>query len=299
MNINLIGVPIMYGCDKVGVEEGPDRLREYGILDIFKSDNHNIYDLGNIYVPPMSQEDKYKDHDSMKYLNPLLEVNTDLAHATYSSLEAGFFPLAIGGDHSLGMGTIAGASKHYKNMAVIWIDAHGDLNTPETSPSGNIHGMPLGASLGVGYDKMVNLYHEGQKVKAENVYIIGARDLDQGEVDLIQKEGINLYSMDRVRDRGLDSVLDEVIESIKSSKLDGVHLSFDIDVLDKSIVPGTGTPVAYGFTIEEAKESLEKIIGQGFITSMDFVEFNPKLDNSDGITAKISLDLLRDISRLL
>lgn len=281
MDISLIGVPIMYGCDRQGVQYGPQKLREKGIVETIKRHKENVYDLGNLYIPDVPEEDKYAYHEKIKYLNPVVDMNNNLAHLVYSSLNANSFPFVIGGDHSLGLGSISGSSKYYENLAVIWIDAHGDINTGETSPSGNSHGMPLAAALGVGVPDMVNVYYDGAKVKPENVYIVGARDLDKGEIQLAKDLNINLYTMDNIRELGLDNVIKDIQNKINSSNIDGVHLSFDIDVMDKSLVPGTGTPVDKGFNLEEGKKVLKEFLSIGKIKSMDFVELNPFLDKND------------------
>ncbi|MBU5311434.1 arginase [Tissierella carlieri] len=295
MDINLIGVPLKYGCDRDGAQLGPATLRENGIIDIIKKNGHNVHDMGDIYIPYVVSEDKYKDHPKMKYLNTVAEVNSNLANNVYCSLKGQSFPFIIGGDHALGAGSIAGASKFFKNMAVIWIDAHGDINTYETSPSGNIHGMPLAASMNVGHPALTNIYYDGIKVIPQNVYILGGRDIDSGEFALADELNLNMYTMDIVRERGLDNVLEEIVEKIKASNVDGVHISFDIDVLDSSLVPGTGTPVAGGFSIEEGKEIFTTLLGEKFITSMDFVELNPKIDNEDKRTTKNCIEMLEHI----
>ena len=294
MNIDLIGVPIKYGCDKDGVQYGPDKLRELGIIDIIKKNGFDVHDMGNLYVPDVLDECKYQWHETAKYFKPIEDVSNNLAHSVYTSLISESFPFVIGGDHSLGMGSIAGASKYFREMAVIWVDAHGDINDIETSPSGNIHGMPLAASMNVGHPSLTNLYYDGIKVKPENVYIIGARSLDPGEIELVEKLSINLYTMDDLNNLGLETVLNDTISKIKSSSVDGVHLSFDIDVLDPEIAPGTGTPEEDGLNVEEAKIILEKLISSKFVTSMDFVEFNPILDVDDK-TSKICVELLNFI----
>lgn len=298
MDINIIGVPLKYGCDRDGVEKGPDKLRELNMVDKLKTEGNSVYDMGNVYVPNISKEDKFKDHKSLKYLNPIITANNNLAHMVYSSLRLDGFPLIVGGDHALAIGSIAGASKFFKKMAVIWIDAHGDINDMKSSPSGNIHGMPLAISMGIGEASLVNLYSNNKKVSPEDVYIIGARDLDPGEIKIAVENNVNLYTMEEVREKGIDLVLDKIIGNIKTSGVDGVHLSFDIDSIDKSLVPGTGTPVEGGFNIDETKKMLETILKQGFITSMDFVELNPKLDK-DGKTANICIDLIETISKFL
>lgn len=298
MNIDLIGVPVMYGCDREGAEKGPDKLREYGIFDIIKNLHSKTYDLGNIFIPEIPAEDKYKWHENLKYLSPIVDIQTNLAHQVYTSLTAKSFPFVIGGDHSIGMGSIAGSSKHFKDIAVIWIDAHGDINDSETSPSGNIHGMPLAASMGVGNDILTNLYFDGIKVRPENVFIIGARDLDPGEIELANSTDLSLYTMDIIRERGLEVVAKEVIEKINASDVEAVHLSFDIDSMDSSLVPGTGTPVKGGFDLEEGKYILESFLSEGFVKSMDFVELNPVID-IDNKTTELCIDLLKHIFKVI
>ncbi|HZK00727.1 MAG TPA: arginase [Tissierellaceae bacterium] len=298
MNINVIGAPIKYGCDRDGVQLGPDRLRELGVIDIIKNNGFNVFDMGNLYIPDILEECKYDWHESAKYFGPIKDFNINLAHSVYSSLKSRSFPFVLGGDHSLGMGSIAGASKYFKEIAVIWVDAHGDINDIDSSPSGNVHGMPLAASMNVGHESLTNLYYEGIKVKPENVYIIGARNLDPGEERLAKKLNLNLYTQDDINSLGLENILKETISKIKSSNVNGVHLSFDIDVLDAEISPGTGVAEENGINVEEAKIILDKILSEKFVTSMDFVEFNPKLDVDDK-TAKICLDLLEFIFKKL
>lgn len=295
MDINIIGVPLSYGCDRDGAQLGPATLRTNKIIDIIKENKHNVHDMGDIFIPYIPSEDKYVDHPKMKYLNTVAEVNTNLANNIYCSLKGQGFPFVIGGDHALGMGSIAGASKFFEELAVIWVDAHGDINTFETSPSGNIHGMPLAASMNIGHPALTNIYFDGIKVKPENVYILGGRDIDQGEFALADELNLNMYTMEIVREKGLDNILKEIIDKIKASNVDGVHLSFDIDVLDSSLVPGTGTPVIEGFSMEEGKSVFTSLLGEKFVTSMDFVELNPKIDNEDKRTVTNCIAMLKHI----
>lgn len=299
MDINLIGVPLKYGCDRDGVEFGPDRLRSEGIIDLINRNGHRAYDMGNIFVPYVPSINKYLDHHELKYLNTVAMVNENLANNVYSSLRANKFPFIIGGDHSLAMGSIAGASKYKKNLAVIWIDAHADINTSDTSPSGNIHGMPLAASMNVGHSLLTDIYFQGQKVDPENVYHIGGRDIDPGEFEIAKSLDLDLYTMKKVREIGLEKVIDIVIKDIRNSNVDGVHLSFDIDVMDPTLVPGTGTPVKDGFNMEETKFIFTEFLKEKFVTSMDFVEFNPKIDQEDMRTAKNSMEVLDHIFKEL
>lgn len=298
MKINIIGVPMFYGCDKTGVEKGPDVLRENGLIDVF-SKKHEVYDLGNVKVNEISSEDKYKFNSKMKYLDEIININNELAEKVNESFNNGTFPLIIGGDHALGMGSLAGCGKYYgQDLAVIWVDAHGDINTPETSPSGNIHGMPLAASMGIGYDSLTSIHYDGVKVKPKNVYIIGARDLDKGEVELIEEKHLNLWTMNDIKEKGLEKCIEELICKLKDSKVNNVHLSFDIDSIDPLFIPGTGTPVVDGLTMEGGKKLIKELLSTKLIKSMDFVEFNPSLDK-DNTTLNNCLNLLEEISNNL
>lgn len=299
MRFNVIGVPLKLGCDREGAQYGPDALRETGVINMMREEGHEVFDNGNVFIPEVSSTDKYLGDESLKYLNPISEINTELAKEVYNTLCNGWFPFVLGGDHSLGIGSIAGAAKHFDELAVIWIDAHGDINTGDTSPSGNIHGMPLAASMNIGHPTLTNIYFKGQKVKPENVYILGGRDIDPGEYDLAKKVKLNLYTMDEVEEKGLENVLKTIIDKIKSSDVDGVHLSFDIDAFDKSIVPGTGTAVDEGFDLEEGKNIFTKLLGEGFVTSMDFVELNPVMEDEEKTTIKTCTEILKHIFKCL
>lgn len=298
MKINMIGVPIKYGCDKNGPQFGPNKLRDLGIKEALKGDRNLVFDMGNIFVEDVSEDLKYKWHDKLKYLNPVVEANTNLAHVVYCSLKANCFPFVLGGDHSLGLGSIAGSSKYFKDMAVIWVDAHGDINDFNTSPTGNIHGMPLAASMGVGHSSLKNIYYEGQKIKPENIYILGARDLDPGEIELAKESNLNLYTMEHINTNGLENAIDDILSKIRKSSVKGVHFSFDIDVLDSLLVPGTGTPVKDGISVEEGKFVIEKLLSSNLITSMDFVELNPLLDQSHK-TEELCIDILNFVGKVL
>ncbi len=291
MNISIIGVPIFFGSDKRGVELGPKKLREKNLINILSENNHTVYDCGDLYVENIPEEEKYKSHPNMKYLKPIVEVNKNLAHQVYSALTSNSFPLIIGGDHSLGLGSISGASKYYDNLAVIWVDAHGDINTPETTISGNVHGMPLAAAMGVGFNELTDLYYKGMKIKPENVFIIGARDLDEGEKALIKSNNLNVYSTEDVSKMGMEKILEEVHSKIKNNGIQSIHLSFDIDCLDSALVPGTGTPVKDGMDLEQAKYLLKYLMETNLVKSMDFVELNPLLDKDDS-TADMCIELL-------
>lgn len=291
MDISLIGVPMFFGSDKEGADFGPQKLREKNIVEVLNRNNHTVYDCGDIYVENIQDQQKYDYHSTLKYLKPIVEVNRNLAHQVYSALCSHSFPIIVGGDHSLGLGSISGVSKYYDDIAVIWIDAHGDINTDETSPTGNIHGMPLAAAMGLGYSDLTDLYYKGVKVKPENVFIIGARDLDEGEKELIKKHNMTVYSTEDVQKIGVKKIMEQIHSKLKENEIEAVHLSFDIDCIDPEYVPGTGTPVRYGMNVIEAKYILKYLMETGLIKSMDFVELNPKLDKNDR-TADLCIDLL-------
>lgn len=291
MDISIIGVPIFYGADKKGPEFGPAKLREKNIVDVIGKHNHRVFDFGDLFVPIVKEYNKFFSHPNMKYLDPIIQVNNNLAHIVYSSIKGGSFPLVLGGDHSIGLGSIAGVSRAYKNFAVVWVDAHGDINTYATSESGNVHGMSLAKAMGIGYDDLTDVYFKGKKVENQNVFIVGARDLDPGEYDLIKKENLHVYTTKRIQEKGIEHVVYEVLRDLKDRNIDTVHLSFDIDFIDAKFVPGTGTAVADGPSIEDARTILKMLAETKLVKSMDFVELNPLLDKND-VTADLSIDLL-------
>lgn len=295
MEFNLLGVPLFYGCDRHGVENGPDLLRENGIVKLFEEKGHKVFDFGNLSIKEETEFNKYEADTNMKYLTHILSTNNNLAESVYSSIKAGAIPFTIGGDHALGFGSVAGSSKAFgEDFGVIWIDAHGDINTEASSPSGNTHGMPLGASMGYGAESVKNIYFDGVKVKPSNVILICQRDLDPGEVQLIKDEKIKLWDGASVRSNGIEKTMKEVLEAVEKSGIKNFHLSFDIDAMDSSLVPGTGTPVTGGTTVDETKFMLDKLITTGKIRSFDFAEYNPGLEYE--ITTKSCMEVLKGIS---
>lgn len=296
MNISIIDMPLFYGCDNPGVEKGPKILRENNLLDIFNK-SHEVCDMGEVHVKNVSSNDKYAANAKMKYLDEVVRSNIGLADKVYDSLKNSYLPLTIGGDHSLAIGSIAGSSKFFEeDLAVIWVDAHGDINTLETSPSGNIHGMPLASSMGIGHEILTNIYSPSKKVKPENVFLLGCRDLDLGELELIKEYNLNVWTMKDIKTKGIKKILTELLEAIKKNNVKNIHFSFDIDSLDPSYVPGTGTPVEDGLSFSEGKELIETIISTSLVRSMDFVEFNPTLDHNKK-TLETCLELLNIISK--
>ena len=296
MNISIIDMPLFYGCDNPGVEQGAKVLRENNLLDIFNK-SHEVCDMGEVHVKNVSSNDKYAANAKMKYLDEVVRSNNGLADKVYESLKNSSLPLIIGGDHALAIGSIAGSSKFFEqDLAVVWVDAHGDINTLETSPSGNIHGMPLASSMGIGHETLTSFYFPSQKVKPENVFLLGCRDLDLGELELIKEYNLNVWTMKDIKTKGIKTVLSELLQAINKANIKNIHFSFDIDSLDPSYVPGTGTPVEDGLSFSEGKEVIETIINTSLVRAMDFVEFNPTLDNNQR-TLETCLELLKIISK--
>jgi arginase len=291
MNINIIGVPVFYGADRKGPEFGPAKLREKKLSTVLSKHGHVVYDMGNLHIPEVKEYNKFYAHDNMKYLDAIVEINTNLAHSVYAALQTGSFPLTIGGDHSVGLGSISGVSKASDNFAVIWMDAHGDINTHDTSESGNIHGMPLAKVMGFGYEELRNVYFDGRKVSPENVFIVGARDLDLGELELIQSKKLNVFTAEDIREFGIEVIFEKINSQLTARNIEHIHLSFDLDFIDAQFVPGTGTPVENGPSVEETRNMLRSIATTGKLKSMDFVELNVLLDRND-MTSNLAIDLL-------
>ncbi|UOR10569.1 arginase [Halobacillus amylolyticus] len=287
--LSIIGVPMDLGQMRRGVDMGPSAIRYAGVVERLENLKYTIEDLGNIDIPLPSKKDDNK-LDNLRNLNEITEGSHRLAVAVDEVVEKGNFPLVLGGDHSIAMGTLAGLSKHYDNLGVIWYDAHGDLNTGDSSPSGNIHGMPLAVSLGIGHEKLTGILDYEPKIKPENIVIIGARSLDEGERVLIKEKGIKVYSMHEVDRMGMTQVVQESIAYLKDHT-DGVHLSLDLDGLDPDEAPGVGTPVMGGLSYRESHLAMEMLYQSEMITSAEFVEVNPILDEKNK-TANMAVGLM-------
>ena len=286
--LSIIGMPMDLGQMRRGVDMGPSAIRYAGVSERLKLLFEEILDLGDI---PIGRPEVVIDPQSnLRNLELIAEKSTILAEKVDQIVQSGAFPLVLGGDHSIAIGTLAGVSKHYKNLGVIWYDAHGDLNTAETSPSGNIHGMPLAVSLGLGHSLLTGIFGYSPKVRPENIVIIGARALDNGEKDLIREKGIKVYTMHEIDRLGMTRVMEETIAYLKD-RTDGVHLSLDLDGLDPADAPGVGTPVIGGISYRESHLAMEMLEEAKIITSAEFVEVNPILDEKNR-TATIAVGLM-------
>lgn len=274
--IGVIGVPLDFGQTRRGVDMGPSVIRYAGLTERLEALGYEVEDRGDVQVGRPSRKGTQFE-DNLKDLDVVVEANKMLADEVIDVISEGAFPLILGGDHSIAIGSLAGAARDRENLGVIWYDAHGDLNTAETSPSGNIHGMPLSASLGLGHESLTNVGGYSPKVKPENIVIIGARSLDEGERKLIKERGIRVYTMHEIDRMGMTKVMDEAVEHV-SKGTDGVHLSLDLDALDPIDAPGVGTPVMGGPTYRETHLAMEILAESKIITSAEFVEVNPILD---------------------
>jgi arginase len=275
MLIDIIGVPIDLGADRRGVDMGPSAIRYAGLHQKLVALGHAHKDEGNIEAA--IQEMCEVTDSKLKYIDCIIPMGRRIAGAVATSIQGGRFPLVLGGDHSLSVGSIRGAAKH-KKIGVIWVDAHADFNTAETTPSGNIHGMPLAALCGLGDPRLVSLWDEPAPIlDPQRVAVIGARDLDPGEKKNLREAGVMVQSMEQIDRFGMVTALEKAIERV-SRDVDGIYLSFDMDALDPRYAPGVGTPVPGGLTFREAHLACEVIAETGNLIGMDMVEVNPILD---------------------
>lgn len=281
--IRIIGVPTDLGASRRGVDMGPSALRVANIGSRLSALGYDVEDAGNVPVAVRESVLKPQDH-SIKYLPEIVATDKVLKEKAYTALKEQRIPLVLGGDHSLAIGSIAGVTKFYaeqgKKIGVIWLDAHGDVNTPETSQSGNIHGMPLAHCLGIGHKDLLAVGDQIPMVEPSKTVLIGIRDLDPGEQNAIKKLGIKAFTMRDVDEMGMRNVIQEAIR-IASDGTAGFHLSFDVDSMDPSEAPGVGTAVRGGLTYREGHLAMEILHDSGKILSMDITEVNPVLDTSN------------------
>ena len=290
--ISMIGVPMDLGQLRRGVDMGPSAIRCAGVNERLECLCQDIEDLGDMTIGQREDEKEGGEpaSEELRNLKAITKTSVKLAETVGNIVASGAFPLVLGGDHSIAIGTLAGLAKHYQNLGVIWYDAHADLNTKETSPSGNIHGMPLAISLGIGHEGLTGIYGKETKIKAENIVIIGARSLDDGEKELIRDKGIKVYTMHEIDRLGMTRVMEETIDYLRG-RTDGVHLSLDLDALDPNDAPGVGTPVAGGISYRESHLAMEMLEESKLITSAEFVEVNPILDEKNR-TAEAAVALM-------
>jgi arginase len=290
--ISVIGAPLDLGAGRRGVDMGVSALRVANLKGRLESLGYEVEDLGNVGVE--QQESHPEGALNARYLTQITHTCTRLAEKVQASLQQSRFPLVLGGDHSVAIGTIAAVSNHFraqgKKIGVIWIDAHADMNTPETSPSGNIHGMPLACCIGIGPSELTGICGYSPKVEPRNVVLVGIREVDQLEREHVKNSGVRAFTMRHIDERGLTAVMREAIE-IAGRGTDGFHLSFDVDAVDPQEAPGVGTPVRGGLTYREAHLAMETICDCGSMASMEVVEVNPVIDEANR-TAVLAVELI-------
>lgn len=281
-NVTIIGFPMDLGADRRGVDMGPSALRIAGLQTKLESLGFKVQDYGNIKIEIMEKQ-KIKN-PKLKYLDEIIKTSKLLADKVEKVLEKGDFPLCLGGDHSMALGTISGISSFCKKrklkLGVIWIDAHSDMNTDETSPTGNIHGMPLAALMGLGCDELVNLLGFSPKLLPENCALIGIRSIDEAEKINIKKLKVPIYTMNDIDKLGIHRIIAKVLKQFRE-KVDHIHISFDVDSVDPSVAPGVGTPVPGGLSYREAHLLMEIIAECGCMSSLEVAEANPILDHKN------------------
>jgi arginase len=291
-HIAILGAPLDLGAGRRGVDMGPSALRLAGLNAKLTSLGYQLEDLGNVSVA--QQESTPSGPENAKYLPQIAKTCTKLAEMVENVLVAGNFPLVLGGDHSVAAGTVSGVSdffrKRSEKIGLIWIDAHADMNTPESSPSGNVHGMPLACCVGRGPRELAQIFDYTPKVEGVNVVLVGIRDVDRREREIIRESGVTAFTMRDIDERGLPNVMERAI-AVANDGTSGFHLSLDMDAVDPDEAPGVGTPVRGGMTYREAHLAMETICDCSRMTSMEVVEVNPVLDEANR-TALLAVELV-------
>jgi arginase len=289
--IRVLGVPLDLGQSRRGVDMGPSAVRVAGLDARREELGHIVEDGGNIAVA-IPEQKKIGDPQA-KYLKEITATCTKHAQAVVETLEAGIVPFVLGGDHSVAAGTVAGVSEFYRRqnqrVGLIWIDAHTDINTPESSPSGNVHGMPLASIMGLGPPELANIFNFSPKISPDNCVLIGVRDIDAVEKENVRRAGIEVFTMRDIDERGMRTVMEEALRAAGRGT-QGYHVSLDMDWVDPEDAPGVGTPVRGGATYREAHLAMEIIADDGRLLSFEIVEVNPVIDEHNR-TADLAVEL--------
>jgi arginase len=290
--IRILGVPLDLGASRRGVDMGPSAMRVAGLESRLEKLGLQVADGGNIAVK--IAETQAFGNQKARYLAEITETCTHAAEAVVSTLEEGIIPLLLGGDHSVAAGSVSGVAEYYrrrqKKIGLVWLDAHTDINTPETTPSGNVHGMPLAALLGLGPEPLAGIYGFSPKVAAENTVLIGVRNIDAAERENLHRAGVTeIYTMRDIDERGMRTVMEEALRAAGRDTA-GYHVSLDMDWIDPEDAPGVGTPVRGGATYREAHLAMEIIADHGHMLSLEIVEVNPVIDEHNR-TADLAVEL--------
>jgi arginase len=290
--VRIIGVPMDLGQSRRGVDMGPSALRGAGLQARIKQLGQQVEDIGNLGVK--QPEELPVGEKRAKYLQEIAETCQEIAVTVDKSLDEGFLPLVLGGDHSIAAGVAAGVSaffrKDKKQIGYLWLDAHGDMNTPDSSPSGNVHGMPLAAIMGYGAPELVDLLGFKPKAEPGNIVIVGARELDAQERKIVKKSGIHVFTMRDIDERGMREVMSDALKYCMDDTA-GMAVSLDMDFVDPSDAPGVGTPVRGGVTYREAHLAMEMIADSEAMVSLEIVEINPIIDEHNR-TALLGVELV-------
>jgi arginase len=290
--IRIIGVPMDLGASRRGVDMGPSALRVAGLQARIKQLGHHVEDIGNISVK-QPEEMSYGEKKA-KYLAEIADACKDLAAMVEKTLDESMMPVVLGGDHSIAAGSLSGVATHFKKkekkIGLIWLDAHGDINTPDSSPSGNVHGMPLAAAMGYGATELVELQGFRPKVEPQNISLVGIRDLDSQERKLAKKSGVHVFTMRDIDERGMREVMSDALKYAMDDT-DGISVSLDMDFVDPSDAPGVGTPVRGGVTYREAHLAMEMLADTEAMVSLEVVEINPVIDEHNR-TALLGVELV-------
>jgi arginase len=290
--IRIIGVPMDLGQSRRGVDMGPSALRVAGLQARLKQLGRHVEDFGNVHVK--QPEEQHYGEKNAKYLDEIAETCKGLAEIVGKTLDDDMIPLVLGGDHSIAAGTVAGAAAHFhkqsKRIGVVWLDAHGDMNTPESSPSGNVHGMPLASIMGFGPAELTGLAGTKPMVSPHNIAMVGIRDLDSKERRLVKDSGVRIFTMRDIDERGMREVMAEALR-YASDDTAGIAVSLDMDFVDPTDAPGVGTPVRGGVTYREAHLALEMIADSKSMVTFELVEINPVIDEHN-TTASLGVELV-------
>jgi len=286
MIVHLLGVPMDLGSGRRGVDMGPSAIRIAGVADRLTELGHKVVDEGDIVIKNM--EELKVGHERARYLGEIARAAAIIARKVERIMGLGHFPLVLGGDHSIAVGTVSGIAAHAQRkdqrVGLLWIDAHGDINTPETSPSGNIHGMPLAALLGFGAGELTGVAGPPPKVHPANVALVGIRSLDAGEKKRVKETGVQVHTMSDIDRHGVHRIMQKALARVTDGT-DYVHVSFDLDAVDPTVAPGVGTPVNGGLDYREAHLIMEVLADAGVMTSLEMVEVNPILDQGNASAA--------------
>jgi len=290
--LSVIGVPLDLGGGRRGVDMGPSAVRVADLNGRLAALGYSVEDIGNI--PVTIPETQHVGDTHSKFLKEIVQVCNHLAQLVENCVAQGRFPLILGGDHSIAIGTLAGVSKHFRgqhqNVGLIWFDAHSDFNTPETSPTGNIHGMPLASVVGIGPVELTRLYGIIPKVQPQNAVLVGVRDVDFREKELLASSPVRVITMRDIDEKGMRSAMEEAIKSA-SQQTAGFVVSCDMDFIDPAYAPGVGTPVKGGASYREAHLAMEMIADSNRMLALELVEVNPVLDHMNA-TANLGVELV-------